>query len=86
MQSIIDNYKESFTCHGLSRIYTGKKWEKILWFVLLTACLSFIGYLVHDLVNAYTQYNVRTEVRVDDADQVPLPTITACSWVCAINI
>ena len=49
--------------------------------MLLTACLSFIGYLVQDLVKQYTKFTVRTEVRVDDAEQVPLPTITACSWV-----
>ena len=57
-----------------------------MWFVLLTACLSFIGYLVQDLVKQYTKFTVRTEVRVDDAEQVPLPTITACSWVSAEHI
>ena len=82
LQSMIDNYKESFTCHGLSRIYTGKKWEQILWFVLLTACMLVIVYLVSDLAKHYLEYNVRTEVRVEDAEKVPLPTITACSWVC----
>ena len=86
VQRIIMDYQESFTCHGLSRILRGSIWERVLWFLLLMGSLTFIGFLTHYLVAEYFEFKIRTEVRVLDAEEIALPSITLCSVASTIWI
>ena len=76
---------ESFSWHGLTRVFTGRKWEKVVWSTLLVGCMSFMVYLAHAMVVQYLQYHIRTEIDIRDEDEIGLPTITACPWVCSIK-
>ena len=39
---ILNSYRDNFTTHGLSKIFTGVTWEKVLWSVVLFASLSVV--------------------------------------------
>ena len=69
---------DTFTCHGLTRICTGRPAEKVLWFVVFAGCLGFLIYLAVEMVQEYFEYLIRTETRMVSKEEIILPTVTLC--------
>ena len=84
--TITQTYMESFTCHGLSRIFTGRCWEKVLWFILIAGCASYVIHLTSIMVSEYMQFKIRTETSIREEEEIPLPTVTACLKVSPYNL
>ena len=78
LRRIQKSYVGGFTLHGLSKVVSGTKQEKLLWGVFLLTALSFTGYMFYTYCNKYTSYEYRTEIRIEEIDQLQLPSITLC--------
>ena len=77
-ECIRSSYMDNMTIHGLSKILTGVWWERIVWFSALCIC---IGVVIHFTIGFYTEYNshdVRTEIRMHKAQNIPYPAATIC--------
>ena len=61
------SYRDNFTTHGLSRIFTGRVWEKILWAIVLLASLVFVAYATHSFVQEYRSFKVKTDIQIVSA-------------------
>ena len=72
-------YLENFSMHGLANACLGRSYERVLWViaVLLTTFGVFFG--SSKFVNDFMAKDVRTEIRYEAVDELPLPAITVCS-------
>ena len=86
ISKIKQDYIESFTCHGLTRICTGRLYERIFWLILLVGCLAFCFYLLYEMIIDYLKYEIRTEIRYLMREELVLPTITVCLSVSIMEI
>ena len=76
--SVWTSYRDNFTIHGLSRVFTGRLWEKALWSIVLLASLLFVGYATHGFVQEYRSFRVKTDIQVISAKEITFPAITLC--------
>ena len=77
-EMVCKTYRDNFTTHGLSKIFTGLMWEKIFWFTSLFGSLSIIVYFTYGFYVEYNQFDYRTEIRVQTSQNITLPTATIC--------
>ena len=77
--SLYISYRDNFTIHGLSRVFTGKLWESFVWAIMLLACLTFVGYATVGFVNEYRSFKVQTDIQTKSAKGITLPSITLCA-------
>ena len=75
---ILTSYRENFTMHGLSKIFNGVLWEKLLWLAALLACLGVIFHFTQGFYKEYLRYDIRTEIRMKTSRSLLLPAITIC--------
>ena len=78
LSQAVREYVDSFSCHGLTRICTGRPLEKVLWFLLFAGALAYLIYLVVGMGKEYLEYDIRTEIRLKSVESIYLPTITLC--------
>ena len=78
VNQIIKSYKDNFSVHGLTKIFTGHIVEQIIWFVLLLFCLIFVGSASYYFYGEYKSYDVRTEVRMTTEEVMDFPVMTIC--------
>ena len=52
---------ESFTIHGLSKVFVGMLWERFYWGAVLMAVLGFLSYKIHGFHQKYQNFEYRTE-------------------------
>ena len=71
-------YRENFTVHGLSKVFTGNRWEKATWCCILMASLSFVIQQSYHFFIIYQMFDIRTEIRVKTSKDITLPAITLC--------
>ena len=83
------SYSKEFTIHGLSRIFHGKRFERIFWFFWLAGMVSFAAYLGHSYYTRYASREFRLETRQRDINEIVMPTITVCEdikrRICCFN-
>lgn len=72
-------YADSFTIHGLSRLFQGRILETIFWSIILISAVTFSSYLLFSLYMKYILYEVYTNVEFQHAKFIPLPALTICS-------
>ena len=77
--SVSRTYMEGFTFHGLSKVFTGKLWERLYWFLILTGALGFVTYKVYGFHQQHTMNDFRTEIRMIDSESLTFPDIRFCS-------
>ena len=70
---------ESFTIHGLSKVFVGKLWERVFWGFILIGVLGFLSFKVHGFYSEYKKNEFRTEIRMVDAVERTWPEIKVCS-------
>ena len=76
--TIRTSYITNSTIHGLGKIFTGVWWERIVWLVALCICIGVIGHFTTGFYADYRKHDVRTEIRMHTAKNVPYPAITIC--------
>ena len=64
--SVARSYMEGFTIHGLSKVFTGKLWERLYWFLILAGALGFVIFKVYGFHLNYGKNEFRTEIRMID--------------------
>ena len=75
-----DEYVNSFTVHGLTRIFKGSKSESIFWMLMLLVGVTLSTYIIHGLIRKYFEYNIYTEVRSNVSFKNVFPGITSVSY------
>ena len=70
---------ESFTIHGLSKVFVGKFWERLFWGLILLAVLGFLSFKVYGFYTNYAMNEYRTEIRMIDVVNRTWPGIMVCS-------
>jgi len=74
----IDEYVNTFTVHGLTRVFVGKRIESAFWLVILFCGLVFSVVVVYGLVAKYLNFGIYTEIRSQVTDENFFPSITFC--------
>ena len=77
--SVSRTYLEGFTIHGLSKVFTGRLWERIFWGSVLLGVLGFLAFIVNGFYTKYKGNEFRTEIREVDERNRTWPTIKICS-------
>ena len=73
------SYSESFSIHGLTRIIYSGKIQRMLWCVIFFAALVGLAYMSREILDNFFNKEVRTEVRSEQQESQPWPSITICS-------
>ncbi len=77
--SIIDCL-QSLTTHGIPNLFRSKSiFLKIIWFFLVIISFSASIYFIIQTLLEYTQFNVNTEVRLIDTDEIDFPSLVICN-------
>ena len=74
----INQYAESFTIHGLPRILTGNKTEKIIWTIFVILAMSLGGFMTYRYVTKYLRYEVSHNFSRGKTDKAFYPSATIC--------
>ena len=79
LTTLMQTYSRHFTVHGLSRVFMGRKYEKITWGIFLLAAFAFSGYLLFSLYTRFMKREVYTKVEFVHEKKIKLPTVSLCS-------
>ena len=74
----INDYVESFTVHGLTRVCRGNKLESVFWCLMLFGGILLSIIIISGLVSKYLNYGIYTEIRMEVTDRNYFPSITFC--------
>ena len=75
----IEEYINSFSIHGLTRVFVGNRKESIFWSVILMIMTIFAAISIHKLVAEYHQYDCYTEMREKLTKEQVFTSITICN-------
>ena len=85
IKKIKGSYTNSLTVHGLSRILTGSRMEKVLWLIALLCVLCIAAYMCNVYFSTYLKHEVQTNRRTDRLIEMPLPAIMICQYIRCYN-
>lgn len=71
-------YEDSFTVHGLSKIFKGSTVERIVWLIALVGGLACVGFVVNQLVGKYTSKQTFIAIRKEIVHKNYFPSLTIC--------
>ena len=74
----IHQYAEAFTIHGLPRILTGTKTERIIWTTFVMLAMSLGGYMTYKYIARYLRYEVSHHFSRVVTDKAFYPSATFC--------
>ena len=77
-----NEYRSSFTIHGLSRALTGHCVEKVFWGLLVLISLSIIIYIVASLAKKFNRHDVYIQLYTKEYTESDTPFLT----ICPINV
>ena len=72
-------YIEGCTIHGVARLYTGQKLERIFWGISVLVTFSFAVYMLHNSFSRYRRREHYTKVDLLHERRIKLPTISLCT-------
>ena len=78
IKTILNSYSTNFTVHGMTKIFHGLLWERILWLTILLSCIGTVTYFTYGFYIEYRHYDISTEFRLKVSPAIKLPTITFC--------
>ena len=73
-------YIDSFTVHGLTRVYSTSRFESFTWAFIVTGAVLLSTWLTYSIVDNYLEYNIYTEVTTPLEIENPFPSITLCDF------
>ena len=73
------SYSETFSIHELSRIIHSGWKERVIWSLLFLAALVGLAYMSKGIIEHFINKDVRTEVRMEQRESQPWPSIIICS-------
>ena len=76
--SLLRSYFENFTIHGLSKVFTGKLWEKVLWFIVLLASMIFVSNASLGFIEQYRAFDTFTDIKIQSLSEITLPAVSIC--------
>jgi hypothetical protein len=83
---VIGEQIESWTTHGLPNVIRSKYISvKIIWTILFLTAIGFSIYFLYNTINEYLEFNVTTEVRLINVNELEFPVITICDRNMASN-
>ena len=62
----------------MSKVFTGKLWEKVLWLIVLLASMIFVGNASLGFIEQYRAFDTLTDIKIHSVAEVPLPTFSIC--------
>ena len=74
----IHQYAESFTIHGLPRVLTGSKTERISRTVFVIVAISLGGFMTYRYITKYFKYEVTHNFSKIKTDKAFYPSVTFC--------
>ena len=77
-EELLQSYSSGFTAHGLTKIWHGKKIERIFWGVVTIATCAALIYFGTIFAQTYLSYPHRTLVSYQERQTLELPVITFC--------
>ena len=81
----IDQYVQSFTVHGLTKVCVGTRLESLFWLIMLLGGILSSVVVIHGLVSKYLNYGVYTEIRLQVTDKNFFPSVSFCENRLLIN-
>ena len=83
---VIGEQIESWTTHGIPNVIRSKYiFAKIVWAILFLTAIGFSIYFLYNTVKEYLEFNVTTEVRLINVNELEFPVITICDRNMASN-
>lgn len=73
-----DEYLQSVTLHGFTRIFTGSKIESLLWLIILITGCCLIGFVFYDLIRKYNRRDSYINIQHIATNKNYFPAITFC--------
>ncbi|XP_066931745.1 acid-sensing ion channel 4-A-like isoform X2 [Clytia hemisphaerica] len=74
----IEEYVNTFTVHGLTKVFTGERVESAFWLVMLFGGILLSVVIVHGLVTKFLKHGIYTEIRSEITDENFFPSVTFC--------
>lgn len=74
----MNEYAYSFTIHGLSRIASGNKKEKIIWAIFISSAVATAAYLIQGYIKTYLKHEVYQDLTAMKIDTMYFPSVTFC--------
>jgi len=77
----------SFTGHGFPQIFSAESlYAKIIWFLLVVLFFSLNTMYIYDSVSGYFQYDVISNIKIIQKNELTFPAIVFCSWYSSVPI
>ena len=74
----MDEYATSFTVHGLSRIYTGNKIEKVIWSIFVLTAVVGSAIVLSNYVQKHFRHEVMEAFTSETAKRAYYLQVTFC--------
>ena len=76
--SLIKDFLESSTIHGLLYISSSKKISKVFWILVVLSGFSIASYLIHQAFDNWEQDPIKTTIETIPIKEIKLPNLTVC--------
>ncbi|XP_066925592.1 acid-sensing ion channel 5-like [Clytia hemisphaerica] len=73
-----EEYINTFTFHGLTRVFKGERIESVFWLFMILGGVSLSGVVVNRLVTRYQKHEIYTEIQTKITDENFFPSVTFC--------
>lgn len=73
-----EQYIQSFTVHGVSRVFDGTKGETSFWCLIVVIGIVITSFGVYNLIAKYLAYEIYTALSSKITNENPFPAITFC--------
>lgn len=74
----INEYIATFTVHGLTKMFTGSKIEKVFWCIMLSFGIGASAYIIYGLIVKFLKHDVYTDIREVITYKNVFPSLTFC--------
>ena len=81
----INEYVNTFTVHGLTKVFVGERLESGFWLIILFCGLIFSVVIVYGLVVKFLNFGIYTEIRSQVTEENFFPSVTFCEKTMYLN-
>ncbi len=81
IKSLIENWADTFTGHGVINIYVAKSlFEKIIWSLFLLLFILLNGYYMYNSLAGFFEYDAISNSKKQVVTELDFPAIIFCNW------